>query len=188
MKETNLKKEFDKKTVQRMRNIITGKFGDKTSIQSGWEKNSQVHKEGDIWEEGGRSWTIRNGIKRTVPKMNEFKQLVVLPLACPKCSEAMKVNEFNKKSYAIYGTCFDCAIKIETDLKISGEFEKKMVDEGKAYANDLISDMERALDHWYQSKDDTYINEQGDVEDWAGGDKNRIYEDVKGQLNKLKTT
>ncbi len=32
-KESTLKKEFSKKDVQRMRNIITGKTGDRTQIQ-----------------------------------------------------------------------------------------------------------------------------------------------------------
>ena len=37
-KETNLKKEFSKRDVQRARNLITGKSGDKTQIQTGYEK------------------------------------------------------------------------------------------------------------------------------------------------------
>ncbi len=46
-----LKKEFGQRDVQRMRNIITGKTGDRTAIQSGYEKSKQEYKEGDIWEE-----------------------------------------------------------------------------------------------------------------------------------------
>ena len=49
-----LKKEFNPRDVQRMRNIITGQTGDKTQIQTGWERNKQVHKEGDVWEENGK--------------------------------------------------------------------------------------------------------------------------------------
>ena len=37
--ESTLKKEFSKRDVQRMRNLITGKSGDRTQIQAGYEKN-----------------------------------------------------------------------------------------------------------------------------------------------------
>ena len=50
-KESNLKKEFAPKDVQRMRNLLTGKAGEKTGIQSGYEKSRQNHIEGDVWEE-----------------------------------------------------------------------------------------------------------------------------------------
>ena len=39
--ENTLKREFNPRDVQRMRNLITGKTGDRTQIQSGWEKNNQ---------------------------------------------------------------------------------------------------------------------------------------------------
>jgi hypothetical protein len=66
MKETVLKKEFSKKDVQRMRNIISNKSGDRTQLLVGWEKYIPDRSEGDVWEEDGRSWTILNGIKQTV--------------------------------------------------------------------------------------------------------------------------
>ena len=58
--ENNLKKEFSKRDVQRMRNIITGKTGDKTQIQTGYEVGKDDHKEGDVWIENDRT---RNGPK-----------------------------------------------------------------------------------------------------------------------------
>ena len=59
-----LKKEFTQRDVQRARNLLTGKANDKTAIQSGYEKQSQTHTEGDIWEENGKQWTIKNEIGR----------------------------------------------------------------------------------------------------------------------------
>ena len=107
MKENNLKKEFTKRDVQRMRNLITGKTGDRTQVQTGYEKNTEDHKEGDVWEENGKQWTIKNGVKQTVTKLDKFKKLVVLPICCPKCKKHMKVNDLNKKMYSIHGNCFD---------------------------------------------------------------------------------
>ena len=67
MNQGQLKKEFKKKDVTRMRNLITGKSGEKTQVLTGYEKKNESYKEGDIWEESGRNWTIKNGIKATMP-------------------------------------------------------------------------------------------------------------------------
>ena len=74
MKESVLKKEFKPRDVARLRNLISGKTGDATQLQAGWEKHSVDHIEGDIWEESGKKWTIRNGIKQTVTKLDEIKK------------------------------------------------------------------------------------------------------------------
>jgi hypothetical protein len=34
----------------------------------------EEHKEGDIWEQGGRTWTIRDGIKENVTKLDKLKK------------------------------------------------------------------------------------------------------------------
>ena len=98
MNQSTLKKEFSQSTVQRMRNIITGKAGDRTAIQTGWDKNKKDYEEGDIWEESGKRWTIKNGIKQTITKLDNLKKLVVLPLTCPNCQKPFKVHDANKKN------------------------------------------------------------------------------------------
>ena len=42
MSETNLKKEFSKRDVQRMRNIITGNAGGSTGVQSGDQFTAKI--------------------------------------------------------------------------------------------------------------------------------------------------
>lgn len=61
-----LNKEFQKKDVQRLRNLVQGKYGDKTTVGVGYSKKYINHEEGDVWEENGRQWTIKNGIKQNV--------------------------------------------------------------------------------------------------------------------------
>lgn len=187
MAESNLKKEFTKRDVQRMRNIITGRAGDRTQVQVGWDKVTTKHEEGDVWEESGKTWTIKNGIKQNITKLDRFKKLVVLPLACPSCKKAMKVNDLNKSSYSHYGVCLDCAIEIETGMKISGVYEEKMESDGKAYMNSVVEDMEKALESWYKSEE-SFVNEHGDVENWVGGNKDEVYNKTKEELAKLKRT
>lgn len=85
-----LNKEFQKKDVERLRNLVKGKYGDKTTIGIGYTKKYEVHNEGDIWEENERTWTIKNGIKQNVTKLDRVKALYSMPLLCPKCSKPMR--------------------------------------------------------------------------------------------------
>jgi hypothetical protein len=187
MEETKLKKEFKRSDVQRMRNIITGKPGESTKTQIGWEKNNQIHKEGEVWEEMGKTWTIKNGIKQTVTKMDSIKRLTILPLSCPKCKKHMKIDDLNKKAYYIHNTCFDCMIEMETELKAQGKYEDYEKEHTEGAKDAFVNDLENALDAWFNSQE-SFINEQGDVEGWAGGDKQKIYEAAKNQLDKLRNT
>ena len=52
-----LKKEFKRKDVNRLRNLITGKTGESTSTQIGYNKKNEDYKEGDIWTEN-KKWTL----------------------------------------------------------------------------------------------------------------------------------
>lgn len=168
MSESQLNKEFSQRDVQRMRNLITGDLGGKTQTQVGYEKQTRNYQEGDVWEADGKKWTIKNGIKQTVTKYDNLKRLVVLPLACPNCSKAMKVNQYNKKYYALHGMCFDCVIEYETKLRHEGkyeEYEKQILNANK---NFFLDEALQVLDD-YENHKETYISEAGDIESWSGG-------------------
>jgi hypothetical protein len=183
--EGNLKKEFKPRDVARMRNLITGKTGDKTQLQAGWERYSDRHTEGDIWEENGKKWTIKNGLKQTVTKLDQVKRLVVMPLACPNCGKLMKIDEYNKKMWAIHQKCFDCVVKMESEIKRQGkwkEYESGVMNENK---DAMLDDLERALENWVDEKD-TFVSESGEVEKWGGGDKTDVYKQVKEEIAKLR--
>lgn len=186
MKEqSSLKKEFSKSDVQRMRNIITGKTGDRTQVQAGYEKNTADHKEGDVWEENGRQWTIQNGIKQTVTKLDRFKKLIVLPICCPKCNKSMKANDINKKMYSIHGTCLDCVVEMETKLKLENKYEDYTKSILNKNHDTYLEDVEKAMEAWY-NENESYVTEAGDVEVWKGGNKKVIYNQLKEQLQKIK--
>jgi hypothetical protein len=180
-----LKKEFNPRDVQRMRNIITGKTGDRTQIQTGYEKNQEVHKEGDVWEENGKKWTIKRGIKQSVTKLDEIKKLVVLPLSCPNCGKVMKVDEYNKKMWAIHQKCFDCVIKMESEIKRQGKWDEYCSNIMNRNKNTELDDLEAALEQWVTEKD-SFVSEAGEVEKWGGGDRRDIYKQVKDEIAKLK--
>lgn len=185
--ESNLKKEFSKRDVQRMRNIITGKSGEKTTVLSGWEKHVEDHKEGDVWEEAGRKWTIKNGIKQNITKLDRIKNLAILPLNCPSCKGVMPVDDIHKKMYSIHRMCLDCVVKMEAKIKLDGkwdEYAKNVINSNK---NASLEDFERALEAWMQERD-TFVSEDGDIESWSGGDKKKMFEEIKANLDKLKAT
>lgn len=185
-KESTLKKEFTERDVQRMRNLISKNYGDKTRIQAGYEKKHVDYKEGDIWEENGKSWTIKNGIKQSITKFDDIKQLAHLPLCCPECKAPVKSFELNKKMFAIHGKCLDCVVKMETDLKAKGEYvayEKQMM---SANRDSLVDDLDKALDDWLLTKE-TYVTEQGDIEDWKEStNKEQMVQEAKEFLQKIR--
>ena len=60
MSDSVLKKQFQKRDVERLRNLIKGKSGNKTTTGIGYKGEESIsYKEGDIWEENGKKWTIR---------------------------------------------------------------------------------------------------------------------------------
>jgi hypothetical protein len=180
-----LKKEFVPRDVQRMRNILTGQTGDRTQIQAGWDKNTQTYTEGDVWEDNGRKWTIKNGIKQTVTKLDEIKKLVVLPLSCPNCGKLMKVDDYNKKMWGIHQKCFDCVIKMESEIKRQGKWDEYCANIMNLNKNAELDDLERALEQWVTEKD-SFVSEAGEVEKWGGGDKTDVYKQVKAEIAELK--
>jgi hypothetical protein len=189
MSEHNLKKEFSKRDVQRMRNIITGNAGGSTGIQVGYTKQSQDYQEGDIWEENGKKWTIKNGIKQTITKHDKLRQLVTMPLSCPSCDKPMKNNVYNKKMFSLHNMCFDCVIDMEAKIKHSGkwdEYEKGILNANK---NDNVDDFEKAVEEYIHIQHGSYFSENGDIESWSGGKINEEeIKNVKEYIKKLRET
>tara|TARA_R110000851_G_scaffold190919_1_gene341606 strand:- start:867 stop:1448 length:582 start_codon:yes stop_codon:yes gene_type:complete len=178
-KETLLKKEFKEADVQRVRNLVNKDFTGKTKEQVGYKKISQRYKEGDIWEESGKKWTIKNGLKQNITKFDAIKDLAKFPIACPKCKLAMK-KRLDKKMYYIHGFCFDCTIDYEAGLKAAGlyeKYEKRMLSGNIAT---FITDMESWVLESLEN-DSSFVTEHGDQEGWNKLSKN--YKDkIKGDL------
>lgn len=186
MQESKLKKEFSKRDVTRMRNLITGKSGDRTQISTGYEKPSEDHKEGEVWtDRDGRTWTIKNGIKQNISKTNRLKKLAAFPLCCPKCEKPMKPTPVNRQMYAVQGMCYDCVIDSEHKLRIEGkwgEYRSQQLTENK---NSSLRDFEQALESWY-NQEDQFFTEAGEMENWSQGDKRKAYDQIKQRLEELK--
>ena len=124
MSDNLLKKEFKTRDVQRMRNIITKKAGDKTGVQVGYTADYVERKEGDVWEERGKKWTIKNGLKQTVTRFDTIKKKIFTPITCPNCNKPMSKGHIDKYMFSIHQKCSDCVFEYETKLKVKGEYKE----------------------------------------------------------------
>jgi ribosomal protein L37AE/L43A len=93
---------------------------DDQKLVFGWRGEAEpVRNEGDEWEDvHGKKWTIKNGIRQTITKLDDAKT----PFWCPKCSKPMN-HRFDIKFWRIRGHCMDCNIKFETELRRQGKWE-----------------------------------------------------------------
>ena len=169
-----LKKEFKRKDVNRARNLIMGKTGASTGTQKGYKKEVKEYKEGDIWTEGRKTWTIKNGIKQTVSKLDKLKKEVFMPLSCPCCGKVMK-KRLDKPNYRIHKKCHDCVIEFESKLRYTGKYEdykKKLIAKNSL---DIVDEMESYLLDAINSSNSGYVSEDGVVEKWVGGINKKEY-------------
>jgi len=188
MSDNLLKKEFRTRDVQRMRNIITKKAGDKTGVQVGYTADYVERKEGDVWEERGKKWTIKNGLKQTVTRFDAIKKKIFTPITCPKCSRPMSKGHIDKYMFSIHKTCSDCVFEHETKLKHEGkyqEYERDMIRQGIVYH---IKEMENVLLELLMGQSgESYVTEAGDIEEWKGKSlDNQFIQDIQEYIQKLK--
>jgi len=164
-KESLLKKDFKQSDIQRVRNIVNKDFSSKTKAQTGYRKTTERHTEGDVWEENGKTWTIKNGLKQNDTKLDSAKKLARVPLTCPKCKGPMK-HWLAKKMYRIHGFCYDpCTLEYESTLKKAGlyeQYEKRLMQGNLKF---FVDDIEQWVTDLANTKL-TFVTEQGDVEDW----------------------
>ena len=163
-----LKKEFKRKDVERARNLLTGKSGASSETQVGYEKKRVDYKEGDVWVENKKTWTIKDGIKQTISKMDAIKKEIFMPLCCPKCSKVMK-KRLDKPNYKIHKMCFDCVIDFEHKLRIEGKYEDYIKTLKLKNRLTEIDETENMFLELANQSNEGYISEHGELERWKGG-------------------
>jgi len=184
-----MKKYIPEHKVQRMRNLATKKFGKKTKIQIGYGNFTEEHKEGDIWEEKGKKWTIKNGITQSVTKLDSVRQSVLMPLVCPKCNTKPMKGQLDKLFWRLYKECSDCKITEETSLKIADrekylEYEKEVT---AANLKTYIKDMEMLVADYVNGLNRKgYITEAGKIEDWSKQNTTTLSNKIEHKLNDLR--
>ena len=163
-----LNKEFKRKDVNRARNLLMGKSNASTSTQIGYNTKQEDHKEGDVWVENKKTWTIKNGIKQTISKLDIIKKEVFMPLCCPECNNVMK-KRLDKPNYNIHKKCFDCVVDFEHKLKIKGEYNDYIKNLKAKNSLDIVDEMESYLLDAINTSNSNFVSEDGVVERWKGG-------------------
>lgn len=188
MSESLLQKQFSEKDISRMRNIVSKKYGDKSTTSVGYQSKQIQYKEGEVFEEGGKRWIIKNGIKVSYSKLDIIKKTLQLPLVCPHCSNAMK-NKFDKHMYFIHKRCFNCVLKYESKLKMEGKFEDYQRNFLNNNATSFIEDLKSELYEYINSGMTNFITEDGDTEQWQDNVKNKeaLKKEIEEYIQSIKS-
>lgn len=187
MSETLLKKEFNRRDVERVRNLVKKDFKAGTRTGVGYETLKESYQEGDVWEENGKKWTIKNGLKQNVTKLDLARKHTQIPLLCPKCGKPMDTR-LDSKMYRIHGFCFDCTLDMESKLRQAGLFQDY---EQKVVTGNIQGFLED-LNQWMiegEVEVGGFITENGEQEEWRVDDqklRKKLQENLKTYQDLLK--
>lgn len=176
------------RNINRVKNILDGKYTDKTKVSVGYKKTENKHEEGDIWEENGKTWTIKNGIKQTVNKLDAARKAALVPLACPRCNKSLK-HYLDAKAWKTTKQCFDCNIKDETEMRINKTFDAHVKEVYRKNAMAWLQDKRIQFEGFINNPDSLrgFITEKGLVEDWYGSiDKQALIDQFEKEYAELK--
>lgn len=132
------------------------------TVGEGYTKRS----EGDVWQEGGKTWTIKNGIKRTVTKMDEARKQMLTPLACPTCGSSMN-HHLDEKMWGIHKMCFNCVIDMEHEIRKQGKWKEYERQKMTANAESFLKDLQQYVEYFQVDEvSKAHVTEDGVVEKW----------------------
>jgi hypothetical protein len=150
---------------------------------TGTKQQVTKHIEGDVWEESGKTWTIKNGIKRTVNKFDEVRKQHIMPLACPCCNKSMK-SEVNKVFWATHRMCLDCVVDLEHKILKAGKWEEYEKAKVKANAISFYGDLESFIEE-FKNETTNIVTEDGVKETWIDPTAQVINKIGKDELNQM---
>ncbi len=181
-----MKKGIKENKVQRMRNLATGNYNKGVHIRSGYTTKHIERSEGDIWEEGGKTWTIKRGIKRTVNKLDNVRKINRVPLQCPECSTSMS-HPAHKQMFKRFGMCFNCVSSWQNEMRTNGTYEQFLKEFDQRNFDAFITNVKKEYDDWLESRDsESFISEAGHIEEWSGGQSNQdIDKEFNEKLDKV---
>lgn len=182
---SQLNKEFSERDVNRIRNLVKNKAGEKTTVSSGYSKKEVDRKEGDVWEEDGKKWTIKNGVKQTVSKMQELKAIANFPVFCPKCKHVMN-SPYDRQFYNVHRHCYECQLAYELELKKKGQLQDKIKEVANSDIDGMIQNYEDWVDDLINNADTSFVTEAGDVESWGKLNKEQLLKQKEEAIEYLK--
>jgi hypothetical protein len=171
--------------VRRKINEVMKKTDERIVV--GWRPElAEKRNEGDVWEDlDGKKWTIKNGIKQNVTKLDTAKT----PWFCPECQKSMS-HRLDDKFWNIRGKCFDCIIKEETKLRTEGkweEYEKRKLQQN--YVASLKDHINQLQDYHDTVSSPSFVHADQErilmIEQW-NVDIDKIKQDLLKDIEELK--
>jgi len=111
---------FEEKALHNVRQKIAEvvkKEGNRIVV--GYRGEAKTYTEGETWEEDGKQWEFKNGIKQSVSKTQDART----PMFCPNCQKVMG-HWLDTKFWRLRGVCQDCVLKDEAKMRISGDWSQ----------------------------------------------------------------
>ena len=153
-----------------MRNLVTGDYGAKTQKRSGYKKYKNKRSEGDTWEEDGKKWIFKSGVKQSVVKLKSARDHNKIPFNCPKCDVKMAKGQ-HKLMYKHYGHCLICQTKAEAKMRAEGVYDKWVSENIEKNFGTWKQNKRDQFDRWFSGLESKHhITEAGEVEDWTSLD------------------
>lgn len=180
------------RNVDAVRKMLDGnhRTQTKTSVSLNGKEAPIKRAVGERWtDENGKEWEQRDGYKISVTKALDLLAQHRMPEYCPNCNKAMAKKHLDEKMWNIHKMCFDCVIDMEHQLRLEGkydDYEKQKVKENAlAWLRDAEKDVEDLVNAYKYA---SFVNQDGSVENWAGGLSPEEFENkVRGEFEKFKT-
>ena len=168
--------------------------GDFVNVQIGYGSNEKdiQRKIGETWVGlDGIEWEQMNGYKSKVTKLDYIREEINKYNSCPM--EICNVNQYNetrldKKFRNLMGMCGKCVAKLETKIRVDGnweEYEKNKVKQNAiSYLKDKqteLQDMVNALENF------STIRENGTVDKWSKLDPEQVKKDIIDDFERYKS-
>ena len=113
------------------------------------EKRVMVGYEGKKQESGDQ-----------ISRMTDLMKEARMPMFCPECDK-IKKKRLDDKFWRMLGHCFDCQVKIENKLRISGEYEEWAENKIRKNKIAFIKDQIQAISEWKDTKAPEWYNNVG---------------------------
>ena len=110
--------------VKRSLHEKINKYASKIHVGQYNGKVEPARTEGDVWEDENKTWTIKNGIKQVIPKLQDAKT----PWWCPDCQKMLN-SRIDMKFWRLRGKCHDCVLKVEGQMRLDGtwaDYDQKL--------------------------------------------------------------
>ena len=93
-------------------------------------------------------------------RLTDIMAAARMPMFCPNCDKVMK-NRLDDKMWRLFNHCFDCQIKIENKLRITGEYEEWANEKIRQNKISFIKDNLQKLEEWKNQKAPEWHNNVG---------------------------